>query len=77
MPMKIPYSVAFWLSPSISSSTSSLPISYILLQAAGGGGPHPNRVVSGGSGGRTVLADNDENKYKRKNPMEMVSRWFK
>ena len=52
---------------------------YLLLLplAAGGGGPHPHRVVSGGDGGRTVLADNDENKYRRKNPMEMVSRWFK
>ena len=57
--------------------SSHLLSSDLLLPAAGGGGPHPDRVVSGGSGGRTVLTDNDENKYKRKNPMEMVSRWFK
>lgn len=70
--------------PPLSSSPSHLLSShllsfYLLLLplAAGGGGPHPHRVVSGGDGGRTVLADNDENKYRRKNPMEMVSRWFK
>ena len=45
----------------------------------GGGGPHPHRVVNSGDGdGRKRIAgDNDENKYRRKNPMEMLSRWFK
>jgi len=45
----------------------------------GGGGPHPHRVVDSGEedGRRRISMDSDENKYRRKNPMEMLSRWFK
>ena len=45
----------------------------------GGGGPHPHRVVSSGEedGRRRISVDSDENKYRRKSPMEMLSRWFK
>jgi len=34
-------------------------------------------VISSEDRGRKVLVDNDENKYRRKNPLEMISRWFK
>lgn len=68
-------------SPSYPSSsyTNPTPVALEMYDhpVSRGGGSRGVATGRGGSDVRVALGDSDDNKYKRKNPLEMFSRWYK